>query len=111
MKNPWSDVACFDAMFTDAVEITATRSNGSTIKGTFSACVYPPTKEDAFAEFDAESSIMKLTFLLSKKGEHGWNKNTKLQIGDEVKLIDTSQWKVSSVVERLEYFEVEAKSC
>lgn len=71
MKNPWKDNGAYSVMFCDYVSLTCKRKE-KVIRGTFAACVYPEEREDAFADFDADSSIRRITFLLTKKGKEGW---------------------------------------
>jgi len=110
-NDPWNLNGGFGCMFCDKVFVKGQRPGGDFVEGVFAACVYPEEKQDPYLEFDADEGILKLSFLLSKKGLGGWCAKTPPKIGDEVKLEDGSVWKVSSVQSRVDWFEMEAKSC
>ena len=111
MDNPWTMTKPFEAMFTDVVEISGARPRGCSFRGSFTSCVYPVEDDEPFSETDAETSLKRITLLVIKRGSLGWNKSYPPQIGDQVVLENGSKWKVSNVDDRLDWFEVRAKSC
>jgi hypothetical protein len=109
--DPWNRNDAYGTMFCDKVFIKGVRPDGDFVDGCYSACVYPPEREQPFADFDADSSVRRFTFLLQKKGLGGWGDNRPPQIGDEVTLPDCSKWKVCQVESTVDWFEMGAKSC
>lgn len=111
MTDPWEILLPYDAMFTDSVVICGVRPEGRSFRSLFTACVFPPEKEDPFAETDADTKVERLTLLVRKKGEHGWTRRTPPQTGDGVKTADGRNYRVSRVAETVNWYELEAKSC
>ena len=110
-NDPWNLNDAYGKMFCNRVWIKGRRPRGEIAEGCFAACVYPSEREQPFADFDADSTVRRLSFLLPKDGVGGWSLKAPPQIGDEVTLAEGSRWKVCSVVNTVDWYEMEARSC
>lgn len=72
MTDPWDVQLPFVPMFSETVEINGVRAHGRSFRSVFKACVYPPEKEEPFADSDADTKMEKLTLLVLKRGLDGW---------------------------------------
>ena len=111
MTNPWDTADPFAVMFCDTVQVSGVRPEGRSFRGSFSACVYPPERDEPFDGSDADTELRRLRLLITKRGIRAWNRETPPQTGDEILLENGSKWKVTDVDDMLNWYQMEARSC
>lgn len=114
MSNPWIITEPFAPMFCENVSIRGKRTGGRTFTISCKGCTFPIDDIDPYADTDAENNVKKMNVIIQKTHlpKVDFDKLYTPQIGDSV-IVDTSNynWKISKVENKIDFYELECKSC
>lgn len=101
-KNPWNEFDAFKPMFCDIIGYI-NRECRTSLK----AAVFPLAEIEPFSEVDIDTEIMKMNVLIDYDD---WKFTNKPMIGDTVELSDGTKFKVASVTETQNWYDLTTRS-